>query len=1122
MSLAKHLKLFLLSLSLLGLLPTQLEAQESPQDYYMICDPDSIAYIYENYWLDTYVSCSITIDGQFWPDCRVRIRGDSSRSLPKKSLKIKTDGALFPNGNDVMNFNADWYDPSYMRVVMASQYFNRVDVPCFHAEHGRLNLNGSFWGLYVIVQNMDEVFLLEQGLDPTGNLYKATKDGACLVLGENVDYRWEKKSNVLEPWDDLYSLIDSLHYVPDDRFGTWAEEHLETAELTSIFASNALLANGSTYYHNYYMYHDINGTGKWSMFPWDLDKIFAQYGESYPYHRSSTDWLNDNPLVERFLITDSTFDQFHARLDQLVDTSFNPEFFYPIMDSLQLVLEPSVLEDDTDDIQTIESWYWVLNNEKTVGIEGRILDTQYQLDHHPRGMRVEPSSETYQDSIPFFWHASSDPDGDPVSYTLEYSSSYSFPVENTYHHTGITDTIFSLTSLPPEGVYYWRLSASDGDPNHNVTGWDSYNVFKVDQGTVLPAVISSNMTFTSFGSPYFVNEDLLIEPGVTVTLLPATEIRLAPDVKITIKGVLLGMGSQANPIHIGRNIFQEEPWGALCFEVGSGTSTLEYMQIEGASVGGDYQWEKSAVSSYRTDLILENMTFDNCQQSVYSQEANLELRDSEFLDTNQLEILNVKEGSASVVRCTFWNAGAAGDALDFDTVATGLIQDCRFFGLPGSDDLVDLGDGCLDIILEGNVIVGAPDKGVSVGEKSEAFLSGNLIADCSIGVAVKDSAVCQMDRNTLYDNLTALSVYEKIPGSGGGFAYVENTIFSQTRSDDVAVDLLSVGEVSYSLSDLELLTGEGNIFDDPLFIDPMAGNFNLDQSSPCIDAGNPSSPQDPDETVADMGAYFFDQGPLSLVINEINYNSQPGAYDCQDWVEIHNPLNVTVSVGGLKFKDAGHEFIIPDGTLIGAHNYLVLVENQAAFEAVHSSVPNLRGDLGFGFSSTGEILVLTRADNTVIDWVMYSNTAPWPTEPDGSGATLELIDYASDNTLPESWGASSGHGTPGGINSLTDPTSVDPDSTPRVTMLSEVFPNPFNPRCIIRFSLAQSEKVILSIHDLRGRRVASLVDGHLSAGDFEEIWDGRDHQGQDSASGIYFLRLQVGESLLSKKLILLR
>jgi len=43
----------------------------------------------------------------------------------------------------------------------------------------------------------------------------------------------------------------------------------------------------------------------------------------------------------------------------------------------------------------------------------------------------------------------------------------------------------------------------------------------------------------------------------------------------------------------------------------------------------------------------------------------------------------------------------------------------------------------------------------------------------------------------------------------------------------------------------------------PLFVDPMNDDFNLQETSPCIDAGDPNSPLDPDNTVADMGALYF-------------------------------------------------------------------------------------------------------------------------------------------------------------------------------------------------------------------------------------------------------------------------
>ena len=54
-------------------------------------------------------------------------------------------------------------------------------------------------------------------------------------------------------------------------------------------------------------------------------------------------------------------------------------------------------------------------------------------------------------------------------------------------------------------------------------------------------------------------------------------------------------------------------------------------------------------------------------------------------------------------------------------------------------------------------------------------------------------------------------------------------------------------------------TGDGNIDADPLFVDPTNGDYHLTASSPCIDAGDPASPLDPDGTIADMGAYYFHQ-----------------------------------------------------------------------------------------------------------------------------------------------------------------------------------------------------------------------------------------------------------------------
>jgi hypothetical protein len=56
-----------------------------------------------------------------------------------------------------------------------------------------------------------------------------------------------------------------------------------------------------------------------------------------------------------------------------------------------------------------------------------------------------------------------------------------------------------------------------------------------------------------------------------------------------------------------------------------------------------------------------------------------------------------------------------------------------------------------------------------------------------------------------------------------------------------------------------------NIFEDPLFVNPSGGDYHLTEDSPCIDAGDPTSPLDPDSTIADIGAFYFDQGASALM-----------------------------------------------------------------------------------------------------------------------------------------------------------------------------------------------------------------------------------------------------------------
>jgi hypothetical protein len=83
--------------------------------------------------------------------------------------------------------------------------------------------------------------------------------------------------------------------------------------------------------------------------------------------------------------------------------------------------------------------------------------------------------------------------------------------------------------------------------------------------------------------------------------------------------------------------------------------------------------------------------------------------------------------------------------------------------------------------------------------------------------------------------------------------------------------------------------------------------------------------------------------------------------------------------------------------------------------------------------------------------------------------------------------------------------------------LKQNYPNPFNPTTTIRFSLAEGSFVSLSIVDLLGRQVASVVSQNLPAGTFNATWDATRFP-----SGIYVVRLQAGSFVATKKVALVR
>jgi hypothetical protein len=100
---------------------------------------------------------------------------------------------------------------------------------------------------------------------------------------------------------------------------------------------------------------------------------------------------------------------------------------------------------------------------------------------------------------------------------------------------------------------------------------------------------------------------------------------------------------------------------------------------------------------------------------------------------------------------------------------------------------------------------------------------------------------------------------------------------------------------------------------------------------------------------------------------------------------------------------------------------------------------------------------------------------------------------------------------------------VDNPETPAlVTALNGNYPNPFNPETTISYSVKSGSPVAIEIYNTKGQRVRTLVNEAKAAGNYNVKWDGRDSNGLQVSSGVYFYKMTAGKFTSSRKMILLK
>lgn len=109
-----------------------------------------------------------------------------------------------------------------------------------------------------------------------------------------------------------------------------------------------------------------------------------------------------------------------------------------------------------------------------------------------------------------------------------------------------------------------------------------------------------------------------------------------------------------------------------------------------------------------------------------------------------------------------------------------------------------------------------------------------------------------------------------------------------------------------------------------------------------------------------------------------------------------------------------------------------------------------------------------------------------------------------------------------GPSSDQDCATLSVSASPTARPIVESSPNPFNAQTRISYQVTQAGRVRLEIFNLLGRSVTTLVDAEASPGVYSAIWDGRDRNGAEVSSGVYFYRLLSGTESVTRQMTLLK
>lgn len=957
----------------------------------------------------------------------LRVFGASIYNLPQRPLSVRfrakygDDVLRYPlfEGKPIPNYSAfllrnggNDYNTAFFRDGLAVHLAKgKMDLDYQDYKPCLVFINGEYNGIYELRERPDEQYI--------GSNHEINPDNLDL-LEDSLQVQAGDPYGFLE----LMDLVRQNDPADSAVFAKVAAQ-VDLNEFTNYLIHRAFIGYQIADLNNRYWRSRDSG-GKWRWIAADMEHAFGQLGGD-PYTENTIAKLaglsGDLPewatlLFNRLLQNPGFRDGFIQRSAAYLNTIYRPGVTLAAMDSLSALLQAQMPRHigRWHSPPSVQAWQGNINFIKTF-LENRPAHYRRHLtelfgkqDSALVSMQIAGQGKVLVSGVAF----SDDMNG------------YFFK------NAGIR-----LQAVPAPGFRFveWQgLNSADEDAILTPMGDTLFTaVFAQHDISIIPPVIASDTTLAAAGSPWYGFQDVTVLPGARLNVEAGATLLLTDGVSIHVQGGLYLNGTPGQRISIRpdpspsarRSYYgQAGYWGAITTEDATDSIVVQYADLRGGSFGQDRARHFSTISTYDCHLRVAQSTIAEGKAPLIARGGSAYIGYSEFHTFLRCNgFISLYDMDAPLIEHNVFrgNRAADTDGIDLKGITNAIVRHNEVYGFLGSNcDGIDLGIYSLNNLLEYNIIHDCSDKGISIGSQSNALVRRNLIYDCDLGVALKDSlSVANIDQNTFYGNRHAVACYEKSALRGGGKANVKNTILAASAESGIFADDKSVVQVSYSLSDREKLPGTGNLYADPVFIHPSTGNFELAANSPCIDAGDPFSPYDPDGSLADMGAYHAHTGDygLTLYVNEFHYHP-PFNYPSGDWLELRNSTAQGIDLRDWSFAHGLQRFVFRETAAIAPGGYLVVCQDTALFKTFHPDVANIMGNFHFDLDNKSGKIALYDPAGKPVHSIRYTDSRPWPPLADGLGASVELATGYEGN-LPADWRESYVlSGTPGRPNSL--------------------------------------------------------------------------------------------------------